>query len=402
MKKSIAIIGAGPASLMLAASLDAALFDITIYEQKKAIARKFLVAGDGGLNITHSEALQSFIQKYTPADFIKPYLEYFSNIDFQKWLQSIGIDTFTGTSKRVFPLKNIKPIEVLNAIENAVIKNNVVIKTEHKWLGWNDNNALIFESKGNLESVNANIVVFGLGGGSWAKTGSDGNWCELFKSKSIQVIPFQASNCAFKIDWNQEIITQIEGKALKNISISCDDKTIFGEAVLTNFGIEGNAVYAHSNSIRNQINENGFAEIYIDFKTNVTVENIVTKLKSNRKSSISFTKHIENQLNLTKQQIVLLKNYLDKESFNDIEILAKTIKNFPLQLTDLAPIDEAISTVGGVCLSEINTDFELKSLPNHYCIGEMLNWDAPTGGYLLQACFSMGKYLANSLNKIDI
>ena len=400
MKKTIAIIGAGPASLMLAASLDAALFDITIYEQKKAIARKFLVAGDGGLNITHSEPLQSFIQKYIPVDFIKPYLEHFSNIDFQKWLQTIGIETFTGTSKRVFPLKNIKPIEVLNAIENAIIKNKVVIKTEYKWLGWNENNALIFENKQNIESVNASIVVFGLGGGSWAKTGSDGNWCELFKSKNIEIIPFQASNCAFKINWDKEIITQIEGKALKNISISCEGKTIFGEVVLTNFGIEGNAVYAHSNAIRNQLNENGFAEIFIDFKTNVTVENIVTKLKSNRKSNISFTKHIENQLNLTKQQIVLLKNYLDKESFNDIEILAKTIKNFPLQLTDLAPIDEAISTVGGVCLNEINTDFELKSLPNHYCIGEMLNWDAPTGGYLLQACFSMGKYLATNLNKM--
>ncbi len=400
MKKTIAIIGAGPASLMLAASLDAALFDITIYEQKKAIARKFLVAGDGGLNITHSEPLQSFIQKYTPADFIKPYLECFSNSDLQIWLQTVGIETFTGTSKRVFPLKNIKPIEVLNAIENAVIKNKVVIKTEYKWLGWNDNNALIFENKGNIESVNANIVVFGLGGGSWAKTGSDGNWTQLFNSKNIEIIPFQASNCAFKINWDKDIITQIEGKALKNISISCEDKTIFGEVVLTNFGIEGNAVYAHSNVIRNQINENGFAEIHIDFKTNVTVENIVTKLKSNRKSNISFTKHIENQLNLTKQQIVLLKNYLDKESFNDIEILAKTIKNFPLKLTDLAPIDEAISTVGGVCLNEINTDFELKSLPNHYCIGEMLNWDAPTGGYLLQACFSMGKYLATNLNKM--
>lgn len=400
MKKTIAIIGAGPASLMLAASLDAALFDITIYEQKKTIARKFLVAGDGGLNITHSEPLQSFIQKYTPADFIKPYLECFSNTDLQIWLQTIGIETFTGTSKRVFPLKNIKPIEVLNAIENAVLKNNVVIKTEHKWLGWNDNNALIFETKGNLKSVNASVVVFGLGGGSWSKTGSDGNWCELLQSKNIAIIPFQASNCAFKINLDKDKITQIEGKALKNISISCDNKTIFGEAILTNFGIEGNAVYAHSNVIRNQINENGFAEIYIDFKTNVTVENIVIKLKSNRKSNISFTKHIENQLNLTKQQIALLKNYLDKESFNDIEILAKTIKNFPLQLTDLAPIDEAISTVGGVCLNEINLDFELKSLPNHYCIGEMLNWDAPTGGYLLQACFSMGKYLATNLNKM--
>lgn len=399
MKKSIAIIGAGPAGLMLAASLDAELFDITIYEQKKTIARKFLVAGDGGLNITHSEPLESFIQKYTPANFIKPYLEFFSNSDLQLWLQSIGIETFTGTSKRVFPLKNIKPIEVLNAIENAVLTNNVVIKTEHKWLGWNDNNALIFENKGNIESVNASIVVFGLGGGSWSKTGSDGNWCNLFKSKNIEIIPFQASNCAFKVNWGKDIITHIEGKALKNISISCEDKTIFGEAVLTNFGIEGNAVYAHSNAIRNQLNENGFAEIYIDFKTNVSIENIVTKLKSNRKSSISFTKHIENQLNLTKQQIVLLKNYLDKDSFNDIQILAKTIKNFPLQLTDLAPIDEAISTVGGVCLNEIHTDFELISLPNHYCIGEMLNWDAPTGGYLLQACFSMGKYLANTLNK---
>jgi uncharacterized flavoprotein (TIGR03862 family) len=401
MKKTIAIIGAGPASLMLAASLDAELFDITIYEQKKTIARKFLVAGDGGLNITHSEPLASFIQKYTPSDFIKHYLEYFSNIELQNWLQSIGIETFTGTSKRVFPIKNIKPIEVLNAIENAVLKNNVVIKTEHKWLGWNDNNALIFENKGKIESVNANIVVFGLGGASWTKTGSNGSWAQLFSSKKIEIIPFQASNCAFKIEWANEILAEIEGKALKNISVTCNDSTILGEAVLTKFGIEGNAIYAHSNAIRNQINENGFANIYLDFKTNLSLENIENKLNQPKKNNTSFTKHIENQLNLTKQQMVLLKNFLDKESFNNIEILAKTIKKFPLKLTDLAPIDEAISTVGGVSLNEINSDFELKKLPNHYCIGEMLNWDAPTGGYLLQACFSMGRYLANSLNKVE-
>ncbi len=401
MKKTIAIIGAGPASLMLAASLDAALFDITIYEQKKTIARKFLVAGDGGLNITHSEPLESFIQKYTPSDFIKPYLEYFSNADLQIWLQSIGIETFIGTSKRVFPLKNIKPIEVLNAIENAVLKNNVVIKTEHKWLGWNDNNAFIFENKEKIESVNASIIVFGLGGASWTKTGSDGSWAQLFSLKNIEIIPFQASNCAFKIEWANEILAEIEGKALKNISVTCNDSTILGEAVLTKFGIEGNAIYAHSNAIRNQINQNGFADIYLDFKTNLSLESIENKLNQPKKSNTSFTKHIENQLNLTKQQMVLLKKFLDKESFNNIEILAKTIKFFPFQLTDLAPIDEAISIVGGVSLSEINTDFELKKLPNHYCIGEMLNWDAPTGGYLLQACFSMGKYLANSLNKVE-
>jgi uncharacterized flavoprotein (TIGR03862 family) len=393
LKKSIAIVGGGAAALSLAATLDTAKFMVTIYEKNAALGRKFLVAGDGGFNLTHSENSNDFITRYTPSDFLRESLTTFNNEDFRNWLQQIGIDTFVGTSKRVYPIKGIKPIDVLNSILKLLVRKNISIKTRHHWLGWGNNNQLVFE---NEVKVKADIVVFALGGASWSVTGSNGAWLNLFTNKEISTLPFQASNCAYKINWNTTFIQQFEGSPLKNISITCNGVTKKGEIVIRKDGIEGGAIYALSPQIRQQLNEKQLATIYIDLKPSLSVTSILDGL--NNKGKRTFTDILKSKFNFIELHIALLKSILSKEEFNDAEILSRKIKNLPIVITDFGAIDEAISTVGGIALTEINENFELHKLPHHFVIGEMLNWDAPTGGYLLQACFSMGHYVAMQLN----
>lgn len=397
MKTSIAIIGSGPAALMLAATLDENKFDVTVYEKNFAPGRKFLVAGDGGFNLSHSEPLEQFITRYTPADYLEKSLRSFSNIDLQNWLKTIGIETFIGTSKRVFPVKEIKPIDVLNAFLQQLKNKNVQLKTKHIWKGWNNKNELVFENEDKEVTVKPNITVFALGGASWSITGSDGKWTDHFKNRNIEIVPFQPSNCAYKIDWKPDFIAHAEGKPLKNIAVSCNGKEKKGEVVLTRFGIEGGAVYALSPEIRGQLKENKTAAIFIDLKPALTAEVILGKLASTGKRNISDL--LKEEIKLGKTELALLKSVLTKEEFTDTKILSEKIKHLPLLITGIAPIDESISTVGGIALQETDENFQLKKLPGHYVIGEMLDWDAPTGGYLLQACFSMGNYLGKVLNK---
>jgi len=397
MKKSIAIIGSGPAALMLAATLDEKLFDVTIYEKNFAPARKFLVAGDGGFNLTHSEETEQFITRYTPPSFLEESIRSFTNTDLCYWLKQIGIDTYTGTSKRIFPVKGIKPIDVLNAILNELKNKHVQIKTKHEWKGWSDKNELIIQHNDKDIFVKADIVVFALGGASWAKTGSDGSWVNLFQKKGVGVIPFQPSNCAYQIKWDEKILKQAEGKVLKNIAITCDGVEKKGEVVITKFGIEGGAVYGLSPQIRKQLSETIAATIFIDLKPSLSVDAIKSKFIHKRDKTL--TTILKEDLNLSPVQVTLLKSSLNKEEFIHIDILADKIKKLPLLISAMAPIDEAISTVGGIALNEVDKYFQLKKMPNHFAIGEMLDWDAPTGGYLLQACFSMGYYLGKNINQ---
>lgn len=397
MKRAIAIIGGGPAAMMLAATLDEQKFDVTIYEKNNALGRKFLVAGDGGFNLTHSENSEQFISRYTPASLFSTIISSFTNTDLTNWLNNIGIETFVGSSKRVFPVKGIKPIDVLSAILAVLKKKNVSIKTRHTWKGWNKNE-LLFETTNQPINIKTDIAIFALGGGSWQVTGSDGSWTNYFSEKGIDIIPFQASNCAYEIKWENEFIKIAEGASLKNISLKCGDKEKKGELVITKFGLEGGSIYALSPEIREQLNSNNTAKIFLDLKPSFTVAEIKNKISN--KGNKSLSKHLENELHLNQLQLALLKTVLSKTDFTNIETLSEKIKNLPLIITSAAPVDEAISTVGGISLNEIDNTFQLKKLPNHYVIGEMLDWNAPTGGYLLQGCFSMGYFLAKRLNEI--
>jgi uncharacterized flavoprotein (TIGR03862 family) len=391
MKKQIVIIGGGPSAFLLAAFLDAKKFNITIYEKNKTSGRKFLVAGKGGFNLTHSEPIEQLIKRYTPNEFLDKALLDFTNIDFRNWLDQIGIPTHIGSSKRVYPKDGIKPIEVLNTILKSLKEKGVIIKYEHTFSNWDDNSNPVINNK----TIPTDYTIFSLGGASWKVTGSDGNWLDTFSKKGIKTKIFQASNCGYQIDWKHHFIEKHEGFPLK--SISCDNSIQKGEAVITKFGLEGNSIYGLSPQIREQLNANSKATILVDFKPSLTLENIKYKIKSSKYRTT--TEILKKELKLSTPQIDLLKTYLSKESYLNSELLTNKIKKFPLEIINTASIDESISTVGGVDLDAISENFELKNMSNQFCIGEMLDWDAPTGGYLLQASASTGVYLAKHLNK---
>ncbi len=396
-KTNIAIIGGGASALLLACSLDKTRFHVSIYEKNTALGRKFLVAGKGGFNLTHSEEQTSFANRYYPKDFVEPFLKHFSNADLRNWLKETGIETYVGTSKRVFPVKGIKPIAVLNAIEKRLSENTVSIHYNHTWTGWN-NDQLQFLVNDKTVLVKADVVVFALGGASWKVTGSDGSWRDYFNEKGIQTNDFYPSNCAFKINWDKALAKIISGQALKNCEFKCGKAGKKGEAVLTDFGIEGSGVYALSTKIREQLKALGKAGLNVDFKPQISKEEIKNRIET--RGRLSLKDVLEKKIVLSPVQIQLIKNASSKEEYNDAEFLSGLVKSYPLTISGLAPVDDAISTVGGIDLNEINSSLELKKLPNHYCMGEMLDWDAPTGGYLLQACFSMGSYLGDKLNKL--
>lgn len=397
MKKTISIIGSGPAALMLASTLHEARFSVTIYERNPAPARKFLVAGDGGLNLTHAEPMERFITRYTPASFLQPALLAFTNQHLQAWLLGLGIETRTGSSNKIYPLPGIKPIAVLNAILAHLTQKNVHIKTRHEWVGWNPSGHLLFRHEGDTLTVASDITVFALGGASWSITGSNGQWTTFFKEKKIRTLPFQASNAACRVSWHEAILLTCEGQALKNISVSCGTRTATGEMVITRTGLEGGAVYALSPELRRELNESQQATLYIDLKPTLSMEEIFARLSSAGNAQVSTV--LKEQVKLNKVQLALLKGLLTREEYTNARVLSEKIKHLPVTVNGLAPIDESISTVGGIALDEVDETYQLKKLPGHYVIGEMLDWDAPTGGYLLQACFSMGHHLGTALNE---
>jgi uncharacterized flavoprotein (TIGR03862 family) len=273
-----------------------------------------------------------------------------------------------------------------------LIDKKVKFEYNKTFTGWDKENSLTFNTK---ETIESDYTVFAVGGASWKVTGSDGSWLTLFSKKGIDTVPFRASNCAYKIKWNEPFIKKNEGKPLKNISISMDNKVQKGEAVITKFGIEGNAIYALSPGIQMALDSNKEVIVYVDFKPTFTLSVLIEKLT---RSASNTTTTLSKQLKLSRTVIDLIKVKLTKDEFLDIQILAKFIKRFPLKIIDTAPIDEAISTMGGINIDALNSNFELKKVKNNFCIGEMLDWNAPTGGYLIQACASTGVYLAQQLN----
>lgn len=396
MKKSVSIIGGGPAALILAALLSGDKFDVTIYEKNKSLGRKFLVAGKGGFNLTHSESITELISRYTPPHFLEKALLDFDNTDFRNWMNTIGIPTYIGSSKRVYPESGIKPITVLNAILDVLNKQRVTILYQQTWTGWTSNNDLVFNTETVIKS---DYTIFALGGGSWKVTGSDGGWLDLFSNQNIPITPFQPSNCAYHVVWPETFIETYEGSPLKNIALSCLHKKQKGEAVITRFGLEGNAIYALSPQIREELDRQQQATLFLDMKPTLLYEDLLEKIRKStfKKTSETLLKDIK----LSLVEVGLLKKYLNKETYLNPELLAHHIKNLAILVTGTGLLNDAISTTGGIQLHAVDENFQLKNKKSNYCIGEMLDWDAPTGGYLLQACFSMGMHLARHLNSLS-
>lgn len=384
---NIIIVGAGSAGLMAGYQLLKKGHSVCFFDHKKQAGRKFLVAGHGGFNLTHSQPINDFVLNYNQ-QLVRDAVLKFTNVDTISWLDEIGIPTFKGSSGKIFPKKEIKPIDVLNALLTKIMSKGGVFHYEHSFTSFDDDSVSFFH-KEKERKFHFDHLIFALGGASWKKTGSDGTWNVVFSEKGIRLNQFQSSNAGMNVqNWNP----QFEGLVIKNCKVSIGNETKKGEVLFTDYGIEGAPIYALNKHVR----AGGF-EVSIDLKPSMSIEKVRNSLTNEK---LTRAKQLE-QLKISKPVVAYIKASLIKEAYLDADFLANYLKNLPFKCLDLRPIDEAISTVGGVAISEIDENFELINYPKRYVIGEMLDWDAPTGGYLLQACFSMGFVVAEKFDDAD-
>ncbi|WP_456021311.1 TIGR03862 family flavoprotein [Pseudomonas protegens] len=388
----VAIIGGGPAGLTAAEVLSQAGIRVDLYDGMPSVGRKFLLAGVGGMNITHSEAYPAFLSRYAErAPQIAPLLRSFDADALCTWIHDLGIETFIGSSGRVFPT-DMKAAPLLRAWLKRLRDSGVIIHTRHRWLGWDEHGALRIDSPEGEITVKPNATLLALGGGSWARLGSDGAWMLPLEQKGVGLAPLQPSNCGFEVQaWSELMVSKFAGAPLKNIAIGLnDDIPRLGECVITATGIEGSLIYALSAPIREAINQHGAAVIHIDLLPGRPVDKLQTALSKPR-GSRSMAKHLHSQVGIDGVKAALLRELTDAATFADPALLAQAIKALPLTLVKTRPLDEAISSAGGVKFEAMDERLMLKALPGVFCAGEMLDWEAPTGGYLLTGCFASGR-----------
>jgi len=388
----VAIIGGGPAGLMAAEVLSQAGIRVDVFDGMPSVGRKFLLAGVGGVNITHSEAYPAFLSRYAArAPQIAPLLRAFDADALCQWIHQLGIETFIGSSGRVFPT-DMKAAPLLRAWLKRLRDSGVVIHTRHRWLGWDANGAMRIDSPEGEISVNPDATLLALGGGSWSRLGSDGAWMLPLEQRGVDLAPLQPSNCGFEVQaWSELMVSKFAGAPLKNIAIGLnDDIPRLGECVITATGIEGSLIYALSAPIREEINRYGAAVIHIDLLPGRPVDKLQAALSKPR-GSRSMAKHLHSQVGIDGVKAALLRELTDAETFADPALLARAIKAWPLTLVKTRPLDEAISSAGGVRFEAMDERLMLKALPGVFCAGEMLDWEAPTGGYLLTGCFASGR-----------
>ena len=389
---TVAIIGGGPAGLMAAEVLSQVGIKVDLYDGMPSVGRKFLLAGVGGMNITHSEAYPAFLSRYAErAPQIAPLLRAFGADALCRWIHELGIDTFVGSSGRVFPT-DMKAAPLLRAWLKRLRDSGVVIHTRHRWLGWDGHGGLRIDSPDGEKTVHADATLLALGGGSWSRLGSDGAWMLPLENKGVGLAPLQPSNCGFEVQtWSDLMISKFAGAPLKNIAIGLnDDVPRLGECVITATGIEGSLIYALSAPIREAINQHGSATIHLDLLPGRPVDKVQAALSKPR-GSRSMAKHLHSQLGIDGVKAALLRELTSADTFIDTALLAKAIKALPMTLVKTRPLDEAISSAGGVLFEAMDERLMLKQMPGVFCAGEMLDWEAPTGGYLLTACLASGR-----------
>ncbi|MDZ7595892.1 MAG: TIGR03862 family flavoprotein [Thiobacillus sp.] len=395
--KTATVIGGGPAGLMAAEVLSQGGVRVDLYDAMPSLGRKFLLAGVGGMNITHSEAFDVFLSCYgARAAQIKPLLEAFPPAALREWSHELGVETFVGSSGRVFPT-GMKAAPLLRAWLHRLRESGGRFHVRHRWLGWREDGALRFASPQGELAVRADAVVLALGGGSWAKLGSDGAWVPLLAQRGVEVAPLLPSNCGFDVadGWSEHLRSRFAGQPLKTVALRFTDAAGMdherrGELMLSDTGIEGSLVYALSAPLRDTIAAQGSVTVQLDLAPDKTLERVVAEVAHPR-GARSLSSHVQSRSGIKGAKMALLREILSSAQLNDPVQLAHAIKSLPLTLAAPRPIDEAISSAGGVRFEALDENLMLRDLPGVFCAGEMLDWEAPTGGYLLTACFASGR-----------
>lgn len=395
----VAIIGAGPAGLMAAEVIAAAGRSVAVYERMPTPARKLLLAGRGGLNLTHSEALDAFTARYgTQAPLFAELLAGFSPADLCDWAAGLGIETFVGSSGRVFPVQ-MKASTLVRAWLRRLEGLGVTLHTRHRWLGWDASGALrVQRGDGSETTVAPRATLLALGGASWPRTGSDGVWTELLAARGVDIAPLRPSNMGFEVPWSDHLRERFAGQPVKSVGLAFGDRRLKGEFVITETGIEGGAVYALSAPLRDAIEREGWAALTIDLMPDLPESAIAKRLR--RRGAESLSTFLKKSLSLTGPRAALLREFTPASELSDPAALARQIKGLSMVLTGVRPIERAISTAGGVRLGELDDSLMLTRLPGTFVAGEMLDWEAPTGGYLLQGCFAMGARVGKGVLEI--
>ncbi|WP_430388923.1 TIGR03862 family flavoprotein [Dyella sp. 20L07] len=394
-RSSLVIIGGGPAGLMAAETARAAGLEVDLYEAKGSVGRKFLIAGKGGMNLTHGEPKPDFVQRYgARAKEVGRWLDDFDADALRNWARGLGVETFIGTSGRVFP-SDLKAAPLLRGWVHRLRESGVRFHVHHRWLGWNDDGSLRMATPDGERAIRADALILALGGGSWPQLGSDGAWQPWLVARGVDTTPLVPSNCGFDIGWSEHLASRFAGAPLKPVVIHLHDAHGVehmrqGECVITATGIEGSLIYAFSGLLRDAIAAHGDTTITLDLAPGRTLERLQPDLAKPR-GSHSMSDHLRRQTGLSGVKAALLHEVLSREQFHDTDRLARTIKHLPLKLTRARPIAEAISSAGGVRLEAMDDGLMLTALPGVFCAGEMLDWEAPTGGYLLTACFASGR-----------
>jgi uncharacterized flavoprotein (TIGR03862 family) len=393
---SAAVIGGGPAGLMAAEVLSGAGAAVTVYDAMPSVGRKFLLAGVGGMNLTHSEPREVFLSRYGARRAqIEPLLDAFGPGALCEWAHGLGIDTFVGSSGRVFP-NDMKAAPLLRAWLHRLRSAGVRFQARYRWLGWSADGALRFAAPQGEVEARADVLVLALGGGSWTRLGSDGAWVPLLTRRGIDVAPLQPANCGFDAGWSGHFRARHAGEPVKPVVASLRDaagvvtQRLQGEFVVTATGVEGGLVYALSAPLRESINTTGGATLWLDLAPGRAAQQLAAALAKPR-GRHSQANHLRRQAGIAGVKAGLLREILPAGTFTDPERLAAAIKALPLRLIAPRPLDEAISSAGGVRFETLDEWLMLRALPGVFCAGEMLDWEAPTGGYLLSACFASGR-----------
>jgi uncharacterized flavoprotein (TIGR03862 family) len=392
-QSQVAIIGAGPAGLMAAEVLAQGAATVTVYDAMASAGRKFLMAGRGGLNLTHSEPLPQFLARYREASsMLAAAIAAFPPEGLREWSETLGQPTFVGSSGRVFP-EAFKASPLLRAWLRRLDSTGVRFALRHRWIGWDANGHLLFQTPSGQSAVDVRATVLALGGASWPRLGSDGAWAETLRAKGVAISPLRPANCGFTVAWSDIFRDRFEGQPLKGVALSFGPHSVRGEAIITRAGIEGGAIYALAADLREAIANSGRATLYVALRPDLEMKDLIARL-SVAKGKQSFSNWLRKAAHLLPVGIGLLQEaaLASGASLSSLssENLAALINAVPIKLNGTAPIARAISTAGGISFDELDADFMIRRLPGIFAAGEMLDWEAPTGGYLLQASFATG------------